>query len=95
MNFSIGEDVWHAGIATHFCHSSKLPDIEKALLALKNPGEVERVLNQFCPIPKSEFSLSKHLEQIKSFSASSVEGIIKNLEEDNSKWAKQTIEVPF
>lgn len=90
----IGEDVWHAGLATHFCHSSKLPEIEKAILSLENPNEVEKVLNYFCPKPKSEFTLSKQIGQInRAFDASTVEEIFRNLEEDNSEWANQTIRV--
>lgn len=89
-----GEDVLHAGIATHYSESSKIPQIEQALLSLKNSNDVGEVIGDFCPRPKSEFSLSKHLNQInKSFDASSVEEILSNLEKDKSEWAKQTIKV--
>lgn len=90
----IGEDVWHAGIATHFCHSSKIPEIEKAILSLGNSNELEKVLNYFCSKPTSEFTLSKQIDQInKTFDASTVEEIFSNLEKDNSEWANQTIKV--
>lgn len=93
-NKLLGPDVFHAGVATHYCESSKIPEIEKALLTLKNSNEVEGVINHFCPKPRSEFGLSKHLDQInKSFDASSIEEIISNLEEDNSEWARKTIKV--
>lgn len=84
----------HAGIATHFCESTKMPELESALIELQNVCNIERVLNEFCPKMESEFSLAKHMDQInKCFSASTAEGILKNLEEDGSEWAKQTIEV--
>lgn len=92
--FSLGEDVLHAGVATHYCESAKIPDIEKALLATTNSNEVDGVIDEFCPRPKSEFILSKHLDQInKAFSGSSIEEILSNLEKDNSEWAMKTIKV--
>lgn len=91
---SLGEDVLHAGVATHYCESAKIPDIEKALLAIKNTNEVDGLINELCPRPKSEFILSKHLDQInKAFSGSSMEEILANLEKDNSDWANKTIKV--
>lgn len=85
-----GEDVWHAGIATHFCEDSKIPDLENALLNMKNSNDIERVLNDFCSRPKTRFSLAKYLNQIdKHFAASSIEGILNSLEQDGSEWAKQ------
>lgn len=93
-NIFLGQDVLHAGVATHYCESAKIPDIEKALLATKNSDDVDNVINDLCPMPKSEFILSKHLDQIdKAFSGSSIEEILSNLEKDNSEWAKQTIKV--
>lgn len=84
----------HAGVATHYCESSKIPEVEKTLLALKNSNEIEGVINDLCPKPKSEFVLAKHLDQInKSFDATTMEEILANLEKDNSEWAKQTIKV--
>lgn len=90
----IGQDVLHAGIATHFCESAKIPEIEKALLGLKNTKDVDNVINGFCPKPQSEFVLAKHLDQInKTFNSPTVEGILSNLEKDGSEWAQQTIKV--
>lgn len=90
----IGEDVLHAGIATHFCDSSKIPDLENTLLNLKNTNDVENVISDFCPKPKSELTLAKHMDQINNhFTASSIEEIFDNLEHDDSKWAHQTINV--
>lgn len=94
--FIIGVDVLNAGIATHYCKSEKIQELEKALLDLKNVGEVDNVINDFCPKPKSEFVLAKHLDQInKCFNAATMEEILDNLEKDNSEWAKQTVKVKF
>ncbi|XP_055304663.1 3-hydroxyisobutyryl-CoA hydrolase, mitochondrial-like isoform X2 [Sitodiplosis mosellana] len=87
-----GQDVFHAGVATHYCESAKIPEIEKALLELKNTKDVDNVINDFCPKPKSEFVLAKHLDQInKTFNAPTVEEILSNLEKDGSEWAQKTI----
>lgn len=92
--FKTGADVVHAGVATHFCDSAKMAELEKALLNIKNTNQIENVLNDFCFKPKSKFSLTKYLPQInKHFSASSVEGILYSLEQDDSEWAKHTIKV--
>lgn len=84
----------HAGVATHYCASAKIPEIEKALLDMKITKEIDNVINDFCPKPKSEFVLAKHLDQInKTFDAPTVEGILNNLEKDGSDWAQKTIKV--
>lgn len=89
-----GEDVLHAGIATHYCESAKLLELEKKLLQTSHSSDVKNVINDFCPKPKSEFTLSKHLDQInRTFNGSTVEEILNNLEKDNSDWAQQTIKV--
>lgn len=81
-------------MATHYCESNRLPELEKGLLNLQNAKDVDDFLNDFCLKPKSEFILSKHLDQINTvFDASSVEEILSNLEKDNSEWAKQVIRV--
>lgn len=84
----------YAGIATHYCHSSKIVDLEQALINLANVNDIEVVLNDFCPKQKAEFSLSKHLDRInKCFSASTVEEILSRLEDDGTDWARDTIKV--
>lgn len=84
----------HGGIATHYCDSSKIRKLEKALIDLENVDDVEKVLDEFCPKINSEFSLAKHFDQInRCFSAPTVEGILNNLEEDGTDWAKETIKV--
>lgn len=70
----------------------RIPKIEKSLIALGKSNEIEAVLDELCPKPKSEFNLLKYLDKIeKVFSASSIEEILSNLESDNTDWAKQTI----
>lgn len=87
-----GGDVFHARIATHYCESTKIPHLEMALLAMQDTSKIEEVLNRFCTVPKSDFTLSSHLHQINnSFNASSVEEIFSNLETDGSKWANETL----
>lgn len=90
----VGMDSLHGGIATHYCHSSKIRELEQALIKLENMADIDNVLNEFCPKIQSEFSLAKYLPQInKCFSASTIEGILSNLEKDGSDWAKRTVKV--
>lgn len=92
----LGIDALHGGIATHYCHSTRIPDLEYALTNLKNVDDIEEVLIAFCPKIESKFSLAKHLDQInKCFNASTVEEILSNLENDGTDWAKQTIKVNY
>lgn len=84
----------HGGIATHYCESSRISELEQALINLENVNDIECVLDKFCPKTDLEFSLAKYLPQInKCFSASTIEGILKNLEEEDTEWAKETIKV--
>jgi len=87
-----GSDVLKAGIATHYCDSSKLPELEAELVANKNPNNIPSILDSFSAPVTTEFVLQKHLKQINEcFGAPTVEGIFKNLEKDNSEWAQATI----
>lgn len=90
-----GKDVLKAGIATHYCESSEINNLKQSLLSVKHASEIEDVLQKRCLTDdSSEFCLAKHLEQInKCFSAPTVEGIIKKLEEDGTEWAQKTIKV--
>lgn len=84
----------HAGIATHYCESSKIPELERTLLQTKNANEVDTVINEFCPKIQLPYRLAKNLEQIdECFDASSVMEILNKLEKDGSEWAKKTIKV--
>lgn len=90
-----GKDVLNVGIATHYCDSAKIPEVEKAILELKNAHDIGNVLDKLCPVDNtSEFSLAKHLNQInKCFAAPTIEGILAHLEQDKSEWAQKTIQV--
>lgn len=90
-----GRDVLSVGVATHYCDSAKIPELEAAILELKNANEVGKVLDKLCPVDNtSVFSLAKHLDQInKCFAAPTIEGILANLEQDKSDWAEKTIQV--
>lgn len=90
-----GKDVLSAGIATHYCDSTKIEDLEKSLLSLKNTDKVDSVLDEFC-IKQNDgkFVLADKLDQInKCFDAPTVEKILENLKNDGSEWATNTIEV--
>lgn len=90
----LGKDVQKAGIATHYCESAKMPDLEQALVLCKSDSDVKNVLLKFCPVDNSEFILSKDMPKINScFSGDTVEGIIENLQKDNSEWAQNTLKV--
>lgn len=83
-----------SGVATHFCDSSKLSELEEQLLSIRNPNNVQNILDSFCPADSHEFVLQKNLEQInKCFSAPTIEGILSNLGKDNTEWAQKTIKV--
>lgn len=86
-----GSDVLKAGIATHYCSSSKLNDLEKDILKANNEQELKDILNKYNEKNLPEFALAQHLDKINSyFSGNSVESILKKLESDHSDWAKKT-----
>ncbi|XP_064555284.1 3-hydroxyisobutyryl-CoA hydrolase, mitochondrial isoform X2 [Drosophila montana] len=89
-----GGDVYYAGIATHYCVSSKIAELEQALLNCPDADDVPDILKKFHSQPEKPFSLQPVLEQInKHFSASSVEGILESLQNDDSDWAKKQLEI--
>lgn len=90
-----GKDVLKAGIATHYCRISRLNELESALLSIKNPNELDRILQRICTSDDlSPLSFANHLEQINNcFNATTIEQILRNLENDGSEWAQKTIEV--
>lgn len=94
LNLNLGKDVQKAGIATHYCESSKVPELEQSLATCTNESDVNGVLKKFCPTDCSEFILAKYEKQINEcFNADTVEGIIAKLQKDNSEWAQQTLKV--
>lgn len=88
-----GPDVLKAGIATHYCKSSKLNELEKEILKCATPHELTAVLNKFNEKDEKEFSLGPYLSKINHcFSGSSVEEIFNRLELDGTEWAMKTLE---
>jgi len=93
-----GVDCLKAGVATHFCESSKLPELEKELVNCKNPEtDVKEILDRSTKASNVEsyvFSLAPHLEQIENcFSAPTVEEILVRLKKDGTEWAVKTLEI--
>uniref|UniRef100_A0A1L8DYV6 3-hydroxyisobutyryl-CoA hydrolase, mitochondrial n=1 Tax=Nyssomyia neivai TaxID=330878 RepID=A0A1L8DYV6_9DIPT len=88
-----GRDVMKSGVATHYCESAKLPELEAALTKCSTDQDVAATLEKFCPKDNSEFILQKHLAQIdECFSGSTVEEILERLKKDNSEWAQKTLQ---
>ncbi|KAH8306174.1 hypothetical protein KR018_003277, partial [Drosophila ironensis] len=88
-----GGDAFHAGIATHYCDSGKIPDLEEALLNCPDADEVPELLQKFHCQPAKPFSLEPVMERInQTFAADSVEGIMENLQSDGSEWAHKTMQ---
>ncbi|KAK7870075.1 hypothetical protein R5R35_011061 [Gryllus longicercus] len=92
-----GNDVVKAGIASHFCDSSKLPELEKALICCTDPqNNAVKILDEFSKKSsgnKGDFSLAPYLKQIdQCFSASCVEEIFQKLEKDGSEWAVKLLD---
>ncbi|XP_073504046.1 3-hydroxyisobutyryl-CoA hydrolase, mitochondrial isoform X2 [Phyllobates terribilis] len=93
-----GRDVHHAGIATHFIHSQKIPSLEKDLLTLKSPSkeDITDILDAYHKESKASkdepFILAEHLDKVNSlFSGNSVEEIMENLKQDGSPFALQQL----
>ncbi|KAJ8980748.1 hypothetical protein NQ317_013753 [Molorchus minor] len=85
-----GADVVKAGIATHYCETNKLKDLELSLLNCSNDQDVKTVLGKY-EVDNAEFSLSPLLDKINEcFSATTVEEVLTKLERDGSKWADET-----
>uniref|UniRef100_A0A1B0DR99 3-hydroxyisobutyryl-CoA hydrolase, mitochondrial n=1 Tax=Phlebotomus papatasi TaxID=29031 RepID=A0A1B0DR99_PHLPP len=84
-----GRDVEKSGVATHYCESSKVPELEEALCKCSSDQEVADTLAKFCPKDSSEFILAKHMGKINEcFSGATVEEILERLRKDNSEWAQ-------
>jgi len=72
-----GRDAYHAGIATHFCASSQVAEVEQELLELADPSvaNVAAILDSHhaaCELDKEKpFSLEEHMDVIdQAFDAS-------------------------
>ena len=85
----------NAGLATHFCEKKNIPSLEDDLLKINRPtrDNIEKVLAGYHSVPKDyEFSLNSSVKDINNaFSATRVEQIYHNLENNKSDWANQTL----
>ncbi|CEF64518.1 3-hydroxyisobutyryl-CoA hydrolase, mitochondrial [Strongyloides ratti] len=96
-----GMDVFFSGMATHHIESKNLETVENELLNLKddecNDSTVDKLLKKFMPKEASveeNFTLAPVIKKIESiFGADTYNGIIKNLENDNSDWSKSQLEI--
>lgn len=90
-----GRDVQQSGVATHYCESSTVPELEDALSKCTTDDQVKATLDKICPVDaKHEFVLAKHLEEINStFRGATVEDILKNLEKSGSDWSQGTLKL--
>ncbi|XP_050504097.1 3-hydroxyisobutyryl-CoA hydrolase, mitochondrial-like [Diabrotica virgifera virgifera] len=88
-----GSDILKAGIATHICDSKDLPQLEEALLnKCRTDKDIQNTLNKFSKKEIPPFSLEKVIDKIDDyFSASSMENIVAKLENDDTKWAQETL----
>ncbi|KAJ8958256.1 hypothetical protein NQ318_017399 [Aromia moschata] len=86
-----GPDTVKLGIATHYCKSENLKDLEDDLLRCSNESDIKAALDKFHIDDRSEFTLAPVLEKINyCFSADTMEEILSRLEKDGSKWAEDT-----
>ncbi|KAK4882991.1 hypothetical protein RN001_006310 [Aquatica leii] len=84
-----GSDIYKAGIATHYCESQSIKELEELLVQCSNHDDIKNVLNKFNKNDGKPFSLDSILPKInKCFAAPTVEQIIQELETDGSDWAK-------
>lgn len=95
-----GRDVQRSGIATHFCESAKIPDVEQELLELPTPNEdnVKAILDSYhgkCKMGDDKpFALQDQQTLIDEiFDASTVEDIMERLRANGSPWALKQVEI--
>ncbi|XP_069496569.1 3-hydroxyisobutyryl-CoA hydrolase, mitochondrial-like [Ambystoma mexicanum] len=95
-----GRDVQHAGVATHFVESEKIPALEKDLTMMISPSkeDVASILDSYHTKCKSgdasPFILDENIEKINSlFSGNSIEEIFENLKHDGSSFALKQLEI--
>lgn len=90
-----GQDVKKAGVATHFVSSSKVEELEKALLNSNgSPQEVENILKKFDENDEKPFVLEKDLPDInRLFQHSRVSEILHFLKEEETDFAKNTLKL--
>lgn len=89
----IGRDIQRINLATHYCDSSRIVDLERELEQCDTHNDVAAVLRKYESKDLEIFSLSPILDQIDyCFSGDTVEEIIKRLQFDNGKWAQEALQ---
>ncbi|KAG5869417.1 hypothetical protein JTB14_034652 [Gonioctena quinquepunctata] len=84
-----GTDTVRAGIATHFCSSEMVGELEKQLISCTSAYEIDHVLKTSTEMSLPQFSLELLMPKLNHyFSARTVEGILAKLEEDGTDWAR-------
>ncbi|KRZ97889.1 3-hydroxyisobutyryl-CoA hydrolase, mitochondrial, partial [Trichinella sp. T8] len=93
-----GEDVFEAGIATHYVHSKWMPELQSELINAKeiNSRSIKTILDSYhrkSITSDREFCLNFCLPKIeKLFSVATVEELFHKLKEDGSQWATECLE---
>lgn len=89
-----GSDVVRVGVATHYCESKHLHELETELLQCSKTQDLERIIEKFDNKDIPEFTLQPILDKINyCFAPQTMEEIISRLEKDDSEWAKDTIQL--
>ncbi|TGZ82954.1 ClpP/crotonase [Ascodesmis nigricans] len=98
-----GVQAFYAGIATHYLHSSSLPDLEARLADLRFTDDatledrndvINETIEEFVTgLPSEGFTLSGNIRLAidRHFRFDTIEQIVKSLEEDGSEWAQKTL----
>uniref|UniRef100_A0A8C5FIX2 3-hydroxyisobutyryl-CoA hydrolase n=1 Tax=Gadus morhua TaxID=8049 RepID=A0A8C5FIX2_GADMO len=90
-----GRDVQRVGVASHFVESQKISALELDLVGLRSPSneDVSKLLESYQTQVTMFLGVHCiHLVHLVLFSAGSVEGILQNLNTDNSAFAKKQAE---
>ncbi|KAI9594447.1 ClpP/crotonase-like domain-containing protein [Syncephalis fuscata] len=92
-----GEDALHAGFATHHVQSKQLPELENALISLASADieSVQATIERFsAKSTEKPYSLEPHRAAIdRCFKFECLKEICKALENENTPWAKATLEM--
>ncbi|KAJ8875241.1 hypothetical protein PR048_023136 [Dryococelus australis] len=91
-----GRQVMEAGLATHYCRSTSLLDLQEALVSCAGLSylDIERILEGHTQSRSSciENTIQLDLEDVEMFfSAATIEGIMLRLEHLNHTWAYKTL----
>ena len=92
----IGEDVLHAGIATHYVPSAKIPELEAGLQGVTSGSvaDVKAYLDTFHNEASKPFSLADKQSDIdRLFAGSSLAQIFAHLQNTRTEWADKQLQV--